>query len=262
VVWVFMEHNDDKPKKKNLANVKSPIIQAIIDQTYVFPNKEMALRKLAYVSDRFIRSSLTSELESTATVLWIRGYAITAQEEESGFLGNYAMIGVEITANGSYTLAASKLPIELSKHPQRLRKKGKHPDWGYWVLRRVQKNWRYDAIDEAYNELMQLVQDYPEVSIPGQNKVYTIIYHKREGVENPLLRIVLEVESLPQGGFTITWKENTYQRADSKPRKNASKDEEDKPPQQQVGRFTSMVMVKQNKRKNLADMAPKPSDDE
>ncbi|TAE33155.1 MAG: hypothetical protein EAY65_05640 [Alphaproteobacteria bacterium] len=255
-----MEQSTEKTKKKNLANIKSPIIQAVINQTYVFPNKSAALDKLSYIGDRFIRSSLTNDLDGTSCVLWIRGYDISPEEQEGGYVGNYALIGVELTKDKKYTLSASKLPIELEKHPQRIRKKSKHPDWGYWVLRRVQKNWRYEDINDAYSDLMQLAQDYPDVSIPSQNKVFTIIYHKREGVENPLMRIILELDSLSEGGFTIRWQENTYQRKDEKASKKAEKIEENAPPQQ-VGRFTSMVMVKQNKRKNIADMVQKNQDE-
>jgi hypothetical protein len=255
-----------KPKK-TLANVRSPIIEAVIHQRFVFASKADALAKINVISERFVRSTLAESAPNDCTVIWIRDYQLSEEEEKAGCIGNYALLYADKTPDGKYTVAARKLTIEAAKHPQRKRQKSKHPDWGYWVLRRVKKNWRYDSIDEAYNDLMQLAEDFPEVSIPGQNKLYTIVYRKTEDGSLPLFRIVLEVEALPQGGFTITSKENTFKR-EGKPRREeevqSTADASTTP--EQMGRFTSMITVKRNKRRNIGDVranaaAKAPSED-
>ncbi len=250
---------EPKKKKKVLANIKSPLIEAVIHQRFAFSTKEDAIDKVMQIGERFVRSSLSESVDANATVIWIRGFEVTADEAKQGCIGNYAVIQVDETPDGKYTVGARKLEIEPAKHPQRKRRKGKHPDWGYWVLRRVQKSWRYGSIDEAYSDLMKLAEDFPEVTIPSQNKIYTIIYRKTFDGSLPLFRVILEVEALPEGGFTITCRENTYKRDANKPKDKPEGDEEN---QQQVGRFTSMVTVKRNKRKNIADiMKEKQQDD-
>lgn len=248
---------EERKVKKVLANVKSPVINAVLNRRYVFSSKEHAEAKIDFIQSRFVRSSYGQEDESNPrTIIWVRGYDVTEDEAKSGCIGNYAILYVDETMDGKYTVAAQKVIADAARHPQRKRKKSKHPDWGYWVLRRIKKNWRYDSIDEAYSDLMTLAEDFPEVSIPAQNKLYTIIYRKMPDDSLPLFRVVLEVEALKEGGFTITCKENTFKRKETK----AKKVEEE--PKEQMGRFTSMVQVKQNKRKNIADFKSDAKPDE
>jgi hypothetical protein len=243
---------EDTKHKKILANAKSPIIDAVIHQRYVFATKKDALNKIVTIEERFVKSTLAESVDPECTVIWIRDYQLTQDEIKAGCIGNYALLYADKMPDGKFTVAARKLTIEPSRHPQRKRTKSKHPDWGYWVLRRVKKNWRYGSIDEAYNDLMQLAEDFPEVSIPGQNKLYTIVYRKTTDNSLPLFRIVLEVEALPEGGFTIACSENTFKR-ERKPERDASQEQAATPPEQ-MGRFTSMVTVKRNKRRNIADV--------
>lgn len=248
---------DGKKSKKSLAHVKSPVIDALIHQRFVFTNRADAVEKIRQIEQRFVRSSLAESVTPETTVVWIRGFQLTGEEEKSGCIGNYAVVQADQTPDGKYTLIARKLPVEPARHPVRKRRKGKHPDWGYWVLRRVQKNWRYGSIDEAYGDLMKLAEDFPEVSIPSQNKLYTIIYRKTTDGSLPLFRVILEVEALPQGGFTITCKENTFKR-ENKPEKKSEEPAAES--QEAPGRFASMVTVKRNRRKNIADLVGKSSD--
>lgn len=246
---------EDRKHKKTLANVKSPIIDAVIHQRYVFGNKTDALNKIVYISEHFVKSTLAESVAADCTVIWIRDYQLSDDEVNAGCIGNYALLFCDQTPDKKYTVSARKLEIDPSKHPQRKRTKSKHPDWGYWVLRRIKKNWRYGSIDEAYNDLMQLAEDFPEVSIPGQNKLYTIVYRKTDDDSLPLFRIVLEVEALKEGGFTVTCTENTFKRDDKPKREEVN----EKAEPEQVGRFTSMVAVKRNKRRNISDSANRPA---
>ncbi len=231
-------HNsmEEKKPKKMLANAKSPIIDAVIHQRYAFATKQDAVKKIQSISEKFVKSTLAESVAADCVVLWIRDYQLTAEEIKVGCIGNYALLYPDKTPDGKFTVSARKLTIEVGRHPQRKRQKSKHPDWGYWVLRRVKKNWRYGSIDEAYADLMQLAEDFPEVSIPGQNKLYTIVYRKTDDDSLPLFRIVLEVEALPEGGFTITCKENTFKR-ENKPGKEQTGAGEQ--PAEPMGKFAS-----------------------
>jgi hypothetical protein len=238
--------------KKTLAHVRHPIIDAVIKMRYSFSSYEDALDKILFLEKRFVKSSLAESVTPDTTVLWIRGYFLTENEEEQGFTGNYAVISPEMTPDKKYTLTARKLEIEISRHPQRKRKKSKHPDWGYWVLRRVQKGWRYDSVDEAYSDLMALAEDFPDVTIPSQNKIFTIIYRKAKEDEIPLHRVVLEVEALREGGFTITCKENTH-RGSKKPKVEGTEGE-NVDEAESLGRFASMIALKKNRKKNIDEV--------
>jgi hypothetical protein len=249
---------DEKKSKKSLANAKSPIMDAVIHQRYVFAKKSDALKKIIDISEKFVTSTLAESVAADCTVIWIRDYEITEAEMAAGCIGNYALLYPDETPDGKYTVAARKLVIEAAKHPQRKRQKSKHPDWGYWVLRRIKKNWRYGSIDEAYSDLMQLAEDFPEVSIPGQNKLYTIVYRKTDDNSLPLFRIVLEVEALPEGGFTITHKENTFKRENKPPREESTVQNTEAA--EPMGKFASMIAVKRNKRRNISEVRSTPTE--
>jgi hypothetical protein len=243
---------NDKQNSKVLAHARHPIIDAVIKMRYTFSSYEDALDKIDYLEKRFVKSSLSESVTPDTTVLWIRGYEVTEAEEEKGYQGNYAVITPEMTPDKKYTLIARKIEIDLGKHPQRRRNKSKHPDWGYWVLRRVQKGWRYDSVEEAYKDLMAIAEDFPEVSIPSTNKLLTIIYRKTTDGSLPLFRVILEVEALREGGFTITCKENEHKGAKKPKAENAITAEGEEP--EQIGRFASMVALKKNRKKNINDV--------
>lgn len=242
----------DKQNSKVLAHARHPIIDAVVKMRYSFSSYEDALDKIDYLEKRFVKSSLSESVTPDTTVLWIRGYEVTAEEEEKGYQGNYAVIGPEMTPDKKYTLIARKIEIDLGKHPQRRRNKSKHPDWGYWVLRRVQKGWKYDSVEEAYRDLMAIAEDFPEVSIPSTNKLLTIIYRKTNDDSLPLFRVILEVEALREGGFTITCKENEHKGPKKPKTTNAEHVEGEEP--EQIGRFASMVSLKKNRKKNINDV--------
>jgi hypothetical protein len=250
----FPRKEEDQKQKKMLAHVRHPIIDAVIKMRYSFSNYEDALDKIVFLEKKFVKSSLSESVTPDTTVLWIRGYELTEAEEGEGFTGNYAVISPDMTPDKKYTLTARKLDIELAKHPQRKRRKSKHPDWGYWVLRRVQKGWRYDSVEEAYKDLMAIVEDFPEVTIPSSNKIFTIIYRKTNDDSLPLHRVVLEVEALKEGGFTITCKENTHRGSGGKKPDAAVTGGEDGAEQEAPGRFASMVALKKNRKKNINDV--------
>ncbi|MET0156003.1 MAG: hypothetical protein ABW189_07885 [Rickettsiales bacterium] len=241
-------------KRKIVATVKSPLIDASLHGRFRFKTRDEAVERIKDVADRFVKSSLTPEDRDDALILWVKGYDLTPDEEEKGCVGNYAFLYCEELTDGRFTLRAQKLEADPQSHPQRRRRKGKHPDWGYYVLRRIKKDWRYHSVEEAYADLLKLAEDFPQVSIPARNKLYTIIYQKPEDNNGiPLYRAVLEIEpNGDKGGFCITCKENEFRRNTGAPSVNArpvvvAAPEVDGKPA--AGYFTSMLEMKRAKRK-------------
>lgn len=252
--------------KKTLANIKSPIIQAVINEQYRFKTEEDALKKIAYLKTRFVESKKAREADGGKNaIIWVKDYDLTDEETEAGLLGNFALINFTFDKKSKqHYLQATKLPAEPKFHPKRIRSKQSTADFGHFVLRRVSKNWWYPTIEEANKDLELLAADYPEVSIPATNKLYTMIYRRAEKGDKPVKRYVLEVEAHEQGGFTISIKENTYV-AKKKPEKKthplqermaAAADAtaataEGTPPTDGTtqGKFTSLVALKRSRKK-------------
>ena len=163
-------------------------------------------------------------------LIWIKDYAITDEEKEEGFKGNFA----EITVTHSdpiWTLLATKIPVPLAKHPQRKRKPLSCPDWGHPVLRAAQKGHVYNTLEEAQGHLQKMHETFPNVSIPGNNRLFTMIYRRPHDGKGPSVKKwILLIKAAQEGGFQIEIKENL------KPEKA--------PEKQKVGKFTAQVQTR------------------
>lgn len=245
-----------KEKERIPAGMKSPIIEAVVQQSFSFPSLDEALRKLESLREHFITSAAFAPNHPEKAVLWIRDYALTPEELASGRVGNYAQIGWKETDKGNFTLHAEKLEVELSRHPQRKRDKQKHPDWGFYILRHIKKNKHYDTMEAANSDLAAIAAEFPEVSVLATNKLYTVIYNKKADGSSPLDRMVLSVEIAKEGGFYIAHNPNTFKRED-KAFKGEDKAQEPKeaplpverPPVEQKGKFVTMIEERRNRKK-------------
>ena len=241
-------------RRKIVATVKSPLMEASLHGRFRFKTRKEAIERIQAISERFVKSSLTPEDRDDALILWVKGYDLTEEEVDKGCIGNYVFLYCEELTDGRFTLRAQKLEADPQSHPQRRRRKGKHPDWGYYVLRRIKKEWRYHSVEEAYADLLKLAEDFPQVSIPASNKLYTIIYQKPEDPNGvPLFRAVLDiVPNREQGGFQITCKENLFRRNSGAPSANARPVSSGAPQvdgKPAAGYFTSMLEMKRSKRR-------------
>lgn len=239
-------------KRKSLATLKSPIIQAVLGGQYRFKTAEDGINKIAVLKNRFVQSKLAREDNSERSVIiWIKDYELLDSEKADGLLGNFALISlVEDKKAKRFMLNAEKLPAAPKFHPKRIRPKQKTPDFGHFILRRVQKSWWYATLEEANADLMLLAEEYPEVCIPATNKLYAMIYRKAEKGDKPVKRYVLEIQAHEQGGFTIVISENTYvakpkaKAAKKSPLPKASESEETK------GKFTAIEKLKRARKRS------------
>lgn len=117
------------------------------------------------------------------------------------------MLSIGKKGADKFTISATKINSELKFHPQRKRPKNKHPDWGHPILRDIHKKRLYFSLEEASHELARLHDEYPEVSIPDEHRLFIIVYGKGLG-EKPFQKYKFTVRPLPDGTFIIEYKEN------------------------------------------------------
>jgi hypothetical protein len=238
--------------KQHYANIVDPNINAIITKRFRFERLEQAVKKMEFISTNFTVARADA-LENIPTnkhclVMWIRDFDVTEEEEKEGYLGHYAFITPEEMPNGIYTLACVKLNTELKYHPRRKRITQHNPNWGHPILRAVKKGKRYDTLEQINAELEALHLEYSQTSIPGENKLFLMIFDRAADPKNPTQKYVIKIVAHPEGGFTFSYKINDY-----KPRMgpNANIKQEnaahtDTP--ESTGYFASLVTLKRKKK--------------
>ncbi len=226
-------------KNKKVATVTNPSIEAVVNGLYRLPNEELALKKLEAIKNSFITSKTEEEAPLT---LWIKGYEVTGREAKEGCTGNFAIVEVVEIESGIFTLRAEKQAVPLNKHPQKKRRKQRFPNWGHPVLREVRKEKTYTDIESAAARLENLHENYPEATIPTQNKLYVMIFSRAEDKNNPVQKYILEIKPSKEkaGEYFIDCQKNTR-----KPRKTGNISDGDS-----KGYFTSMVNLKRSGKKN------------
>jgi hypothetical protein len=264
----------DARNKPKYATLKNPTIEAIIGEHFRFSTPEQAQVRLESLRETFIVSKLPENVDGNPLELklWIRGYGLTAESREAGYIGNYAKFEVKPIEKGKWTIAPILLPIDKKYHPQRRQTPKRHPNWGHPIMRDIQKGRVHKTVESAQNELVRLHEAFPEVSIPLTNKMYIMVYRKvKEEGKPPIEKWVLEIKALDSGGFKIDYALNTYKAdvrqkvAENKPEPVVSgavgkpKTAAPTPKNEAVGKFTSQVLLKQSKKKSPLAPKPKPT---
>lgn len=195
--------------ERKYATVQHPTIEALVHGLYKYIHRKDAVARLENIRSNFVMSkeSPASMNDAPVALFWIKGYAVNEAEEKQGYTGHFCRMEITTTSKGHFTLAASKVETPLAKHPQKKRQPSTHPNWGHPVMRSVKKGKIYPTLEAAAAELELLHLEYPEVSIPGVNKLYLIIYEKREGIKQPTRKVALELAA-KDAGFTILCKDN------------------------------------------------------
>lgn len=239
----------NKPYKKRYAFIKDPVIEAVVNGYYVFQNKEQGAKQLGIIKERYVISREgPGEGEAGSCILWIKGYEVTPEETEKGFIGNFALISLEQRDVTEWRFSVRKLEAESRIHPQRKRPDARHPNWGHPILRSVQKQRVYFTIEEAQSELHILQQEYPQAAVPGANRLFIMIFSRKEGEENPIKRYILEIKIAPNGGFFIDCTLNPNQG------KKKPKLPENAEP---MGHFASKVVLGKARKKRTLPPIPK-----
>ncbi len=205
-----MVHTSHKAKKLAVAN--APTIEAVTGEMLRLANEQQAIEWLEALEKSFIVSKhqIDEKTKRKSLILWIRGYEVTKEEKEKGYLGNFAAITYKPAAN-RWTLYPTKIFLDLAKHPQRKYvNDAKHPNWGHPILRTIKKKKTYSTVEEAEADLQKLHEQFPMASIPALKRFYLMIYSRENNSEKPINKYVFRIKVLPEGGFYIDYKINEY----------------------------------------------------
>jgi hypothetical protein len=240
-----MTSKTEKPKER-YANAKNKHIAAVIGKLYRFESEAIAAEKLKSLGEYFTPARNQEENPpKPCLIMWIKDFAVTKAQKEKGFMGNYAFMTVEKREDDTlYTLSATKLDTELKYHPRRKRIAAKMPNPGHPILRAAQKGKTFATIEEAQAELEKLHLEYPQTTVPAQNKLYLMVFSRKDNPHMPVQKFVLEIKNLQGGGFGLEYKKNEF-KGRIAPAGAAQDKAEDMP----MGHFTSMVALKRNKKK-------------
>lgn len=240
--------------KKRIATAKHPTIEAVLNGMFRFEKAEQAIQRMSAIREFFVISKEQPDHEP-AIRMWIKGFSLTEDEQKEGYIGNFAIIRPRKVGDGKYTLYAEKDTIPLKLHPQKLRPKRKHPDWGHPILRSIRKKTMFPSVEEAQALLLKMHEEYPEISIPVTGKLYIIIYTRTH--KPPVQKFVLEIMVGDKGGFYIDCRENTYestQKAIAAAEKGETKPADPAFEGAAPGYFASMVELKRSKKKRASPL--------
>lgn len=185
------------PSQKKYATVHNPYVSEILNDHCVFPTKADAVTHLELLRKKFHISKAQPPdpiFADHQLCFWVRGYQVTQEEAEAGYLGNFARLYV-IHAKGKWRIRIQHVGVNLEEHPIEKRPVGENPDFGYVVIRNARRGKRYDTAEEARAELALLREVYPVVSIhPHPDELFTMAYSSEEPVpKKRMKKIRLEV---------------------------------------------------------------------
>ncbi len=230
------------------ANVANPHVHALITGRYRFEDEAQAIKKMQYFEKHFTVSNKEKDdnmPEGKACMkLWIKDYHLTDEDMDEGYMGHFAFVTPQMLPTGIYTLNATKIDIELKYHPRRRRRKERLPNWGHPILRNVKKEKIYATLEEVMQEFDQLLMEYPDTTIPGDNKLLLMIFDRQSNPKQPAQKYIMKVKPHKEGGFVLQCKLNEYVGRMG-PRADAKQDNADEAPS---GYFTSMVSLKRKNR--------------
>jgi hypothetical protein len=210
-------------QKKFFATIDNPLIVAIIEERFRFDDAEHALNRLKQIRKKY---QIVSHDHNSVT-LWIKGFAISKEQERKGYLGNYACLYLKPVPEKGITLAAEPILLPLAEHPLKKRPQHKHPNWAHPIMRSIKKQQTYTSIPLAQEVLDKLHSEFPDTTIPASyHKLYIHLYSKDKERTLPIQKVVLKIVPVDAQGeriqyedmpdyeekhdlFRIDWKENT-----------------------------------------------------
>lgn len=161
-------------KHKRTATVTHPSVLAALEGLYRFPDEEKARQQLAILEEFFLISR-SKPVRAGELRLWVKGYALTPQERKEGYRGHFAWVRA-VKEQNHWTLRGEKDPEPLAGHPERIRPKRPHPDWGHPLLRDIKQENPFATLEEASARLEALQEAFPQAAVTGIGKLYLMVY--------------------------------------------------------------------------------------
>lgn len=210
-----------KTFKKTYASTDIPTVAAAVDGLLRLESQAQVEAFLDNIAEQHItaREQLPEAADKKSLTLWIRGYALTPEEEEAGALGNFATLAYK-EIGMRWTIYPTKICLPPAKHPQRKYvARGKHPNWAHPVLKAIKKGKTYTTIEAAQEELATLHEQYPSASIPTLQKLYLMVFTRSseaDAKKSPVEKWVFEPKVNPEGSYYIDIYPNTSKARSSK----------------------------------------------
>lgn len=243
-----------KDEKKYYAFFEHETVQAMLHSLFRFQSAMQA----QLVSNRFadeviLAPKMSDPKDRKAIILWVRDLDVTPEQRKLGYLGNFGKISLLKLPNGKWTLSMVRIDVPISKHPLYVKVARRYPNSGHPLLRAASRNKTWPSMSAAFAALMELHEEYPEVSVPGVNRLKIMTYKKTEKGRPPVQRLELSVVKRDEGVYGINIKnlsEDTTRRPMTQPTDDtpaASPAAAQKKPVE--GRHTAMVAKRRSKKK-------------
>jgi hypothetical protein len=241
---------ETKTTKKELAGLSDPTFEAIVGGLFRFASESQAVSLLQRLSKNFQihdeQEPITAG-ECPTLTMWIHDFSVTEEEREKGFTGHFARLIVQKLEGGKFTIVAEKLKLPLAKHPMKRLPKRRNPNYGHHLVRGATRGKVYETIEELRSQLLQMHEESPETTIPGQDKIYFMLYSRK--TTPPLKKVKLKIAAVATGGYKLELTDYVKSHGSSDPAVQ-------KPESETVGKFSSMVKLQRKKRTAIRKKKP------
>lgn len=204
--------------KKNYAFADHETVQAMLHSLFRFQTLEQAQMITNKFAEEFtLAPKMSDPLDKKSFVLWVHNLELTEKEKKEGFVGNFAKITMHQIPSGKWTMTLTKMDVPLRKHPMRKPVPRRHPNMGHPVMRAASRNKVFPTMQDAAAQLMSLHEEFPEISVPGLNKLKIMTYVKAEKGKSPVQRLELCVIKKDEGHYVIEIRQNARKVLAPKP---------------------------------------------
>lgn len=198
-----------EPRQRMYLNTNNNLVRKLLSGTYRYNTYDSACEMLKTIRENFVVSKKLVAYEDAEDpgqlIVWIRGFELTEDERNKGYVGNYVHVRITQEADHKFHISLRKMVTELSDHPQRRRPPSPMPDWGHPILRDVKKGRQYVDREEAERELSRLVHAFPDISrTEGPDRLRIMIWNS---VTKKPMKFILEVVDGNDGRFKISERE-------------------------------------------------------
>lgn len=228
-----MSEKANKPNK-HYAKVSHPLMEAVAHELFRFETMAQAVSRMQDFRDTYHLSRQQPEQGKVPSIrLWVQDFQVEDAERQDGYCGHFAIITPGAMGDGKFCLTAVKDLTPVAQHPRKKFVQHKHPSWTHPIMQAIKRSKVFDDRETANNVLQQLHEEFPEVTVPGIDKLNVIMYERTKESRRPVKKYVLSVLEVKEGEnagkFTIDAQHNRRAR----------------PPKQKKeetrGRFTKML---------------------
>lgn len=231
---------------KNFVGLDEPAIEAITAGLFRFAKASQAVTILQRLSRKFTICDDQEPIVASAPPtlkLWIHSFSLTEAEREKGYVGHFARLVITKLDSGKITIIAEKIQTPLNEHPIKNAPKRHNPNTGHPLVRAAARGKTFENIEQLRNALLQMHEEFPETTIPGQDKLYLMLYSRTS--KPPLRKMRLTIIPAESGGFKLALSEQS-KRKTVKVVPTAPET-----PKAEEGKFASMVQLRRKGRKKI-----------